>query len=237
MLDEDGRVVEVRADLCEDEAILRWVRGHLAPTSVLALDMPTIVPNLGGARRCEREVNACFRAAHAGTHPANLGMPVFREGGRARRLIGELAADGVVECLSMQARSPGGFAFEVFPHAAHVRLFGLEQIFKYKKKRQPWSEAHAAWARYRAALASLRDADPPLLLNDAVPEVVCSRGRAYKAREDELDALTCAYIASFLWRWGVERPHARVYGNLAEGYIVNPDRPAHVATARGHSST
>lgn len=232
-LDECGRIVALRADLRDDDAILAWVREHLAPTCVIGIDMPTIVRNANGARPCERELNRAFRAFDAGTHPANLGLAVFHEGGRARKLLDALHADGVSEDVTLAAGGQGRFAFEVYPHAAHVRLFGLERVFKYKKKRQSWSEAHAAWSRYRESLAALCNAEPPLLLGPEMPGRITLRGRAYKAREDELDALTCAYVASFLWRWGVERPHARVFGDLAHGYIVVPDRLAtHPAHAR-----
>jgi len=219
-LDENGHVVEARADLGDDAELLAWVRSHLRATTVVGIDMPTIVPNETGMRRCERELASDFRSYHAAPHPANRAR--FPDGGRARVLLDALAADGVVENLALAPRAPGRFAFEVFPHPSLVRLFDLPAIFRYKKKSRPWPGVLAEWSRYRAALASLERADPPLHLGDAVPPAAQVPG--YKRFDDLLDAVACAYIASFLWRFGTEPPHVRVYGDLSEGYIAIPDR-------------
>ena len=221
-LDGTGRVVEARADLGGDAELLAWVRSHLDATTVIGIDMPTIVRNPTGMRPCERELARDFRRFHAAPHPANLRR--FPDGGRARGLLDALASDGVVERLDLAPRRRGRFAFEVFPHPAHVRLFGLDAIFRYKKKARPWPAVLAEWSRYRAALGGLAAADPPLLLPEWIPAAVGPAG--YKRWDDLLDALTCAYVASYLWRWGTRPPFARTYGDLREGYIVVPERPA-----------
>jgi predicted RNase H-like nuclease len=220
VLDAAGEIVDVRADLREDDAILAWVRAQLGHCGVIGIDMPTIVRNAAGVRRCERELGAVFRRQHAGPHPANLRR--FPDGGRARRLIDALHPNGVVEALDVRPRDSRIVALEIFPHPAHVRLFGLERIFGYKKKTRAWPAVLAEWARYRAALASLSAADPPLLLDDRIPHEVSERG--YKRWDDTLDAISCAYVAAFVWRWGLEAPHVRVFGDLNDGYIVIPDR-------------
>lgn len=219
-LDRDGRIVDVRADLRDDAAVLAWVRAQLGTRGVIGIDMPTIVRNPGGIRPCERELGAVFRRAHAAPHPANLRR--FPDGGRARRLIDALHAQGVVEALDVRPADPRIVALEVFPHPAHVRLFGLERVFAYKKKARAWPAVLAEWSRYRAALASLVAADPPLLLDAAIPVVVGAAG--YKRWDDTLDAISCAYVAAFVWRWGMGAPHVRVFGDLTDGYIVVPDR-------------
>jgi predicted RNase H-like nuclease len=219
-LDESGRVIDARADVGDDAELLVWIRRHLAPTTVLGIDMPTIVPNETGMRPCERELAQDFRRFHAAPHPANRGR--FPDGGRARALLDALEVDGVAERLDLPAGTFGRYAFEVFPHPSLVRLFDLPAIFRYKKKSRPWPGVLAEWSRYRAALASLEDADPPLVLGDAVPSEPSARG--YKRFDDLLDAVTCAYIASFLWRHGTVGPETRIYGDLAGGYIAIPNR-------------
>ena len=219
-LDVAGNVIDARADLVDDATILRWVRAHLARTTVLGIDMPTIVPNATGARRCERELAADFRRGHAAPHPANRRR--FPGGGRARRMLDALRGDGVVERLDLAPRTTGRFAFEVFPHPAHLRLFGRGTIFRYKKKARPWPGVLEEWSRYRAALGSLGAAEPPLLVPAWIPDAVVARG--YKRWDDLLDALSCAYIAAFLWRWGTGEPHTRIYGDLCDGYIAVPNR-------------
>jgi predicted RNase H-like nuclease len=220
--DGAGRVLDVRADLRSDDEILNWVRARLRATSVLGIDMPTIVRNATGQRRCEGELRAAFARHHAGPHPANLAR--FPDGGRARALLDVLASDGVLERIDLAPREPGRFAFEVYPHPALVRLFELETIFRYKKKARPWPGVLEEWARYRAAMATLQNADPPLVVPADFPTSVTSRG--YKAWEDSLDAIACAYVAAFVWRWGMRAPHVRVFGDLEDGYIVVPDGPA-----------
>jgi predicted RNase H-like nuclease len=219
-IDGGGRIVDVRADLRDDAAILAWVRAQLGTVGIIGIDMPTIVRNAAGIRPCERDLGAVFRSAHAAPHPANLRR--FPDGGRARRLIDDLRADGVVEALDVRPDDPRIVALEVFPHPAHVRLFGLNRIFGYKKKARAWPAVLAEWSRYRAALATLAAADPPLVLDHTIPVAVEPRG--YKRWDDTLDAISCAYIGAFIRRWGIRAPHVRVFGDLREGYIVIPDR-------------
>lgn len=223
MLDASGRLLDVRADLGDDDAIIAWVRTHLGDRGVIGIDMPTIVNNASGMRVAERALNAVFRSRHAGAHPANTAR--FPGGPRARTIIDALQPDGVVEALDVRPGDSRTVALEVFPHPAHVRLFELDRIFKYKKKRQPWAVALAAWAEYRRQLGRLASADPPLVLDPAiVPHVVGSE--RYKRWDDALDAITCAYVASYVWRWGMNPEWVEVFGDLAGGYIVVPARGA-----------
>jgi predicted RNase H-like nuclease len=188
--------------------------------------MPTIVRNEAGMRPCERALQAAFRAEHAGPYPANTRMDVFRDGGRAARIVAALAADGVVEALDPRPNDPRNIALEVFPHAAHVRLFGRDRIFKYKRKTGRLGFLDE-WAAYRAQLAALAAADPPLVLDASIPEHVPARG--YKRWDDTLDAITCAYVAAVVHRWG--RAGVDVFGDLTDGYIVVP-KPCVWARAR-----
>ena len=221
----EGRLVSpARGDLGSDAEILRWVRDHLDDTMTIAIDMPTIVPNQTGQRPCEAEVAADFRAAHAGPHPANRSNPYFANGGRAAALLSALAEDGFRERLDTGPREAGRIAFECFPHPSLVRLFELPRIFKYKKKAgREWPDVLAEWSRYRAMLDRLATAVPPLVLTESdVPYAVGPRG--YKRWDDTLDAITCAYVASYVWNWGMKSPEVRVYGDLQWGYIVVPAR-------------
>lgn len=224
-IDRFGRLIgEPRADLRDDAAIVSWVRAHARPTVVLAIDMPTIVRNATGRRPCEAALAADFRAAHAGPHPANRSIPHFADGGRAARLVRALRRDGFIERLDTPAHAAGRFVFEAFPHPSLVRLFDLPRIFKYKKKPgRAWDDVLAQWAIYRAHLDRLRDAIPPLRLDPMnVPHRVERRG--YKRWDDTLDAIVCAYVASFVWYWGTASKAVRVYGDLTTGYIVVPNR-------------
>ncbi len=232
VVDATGNVLEATVATLDDAALLAWVRERLAGTTVIGIDMPTIVRNASGIRACERALAVDFRAAHAAPHPANLRR--FPDGGRARRLLDALAADGIAEDLAMAPRAVGRFAFEVFPHPALVRLFELPSIFRYKKKTRPWPLVLAEWARYRAALGSLEDAVPPLVLPSAFPTAATQRG--YKRFDDLLDGVTCAYVASYLWHHGTALPATRIYGDLVQGYIAVPVRSVREARRAGTTS-
>jgi predicted RNase H-like nuclease len=230
-LDAEGRLLDVRADVYGDDELLAWVRAWRGERGVIGIDMPTVVRNETGSRRCEKELAQEFARHHAAPHPANLGRPLFCDGGRARRLLDALATDRIVEDTVIAANDARTIAIEVFPHPAHVRLFARSTIFRYKKKSRPWPKVLDEWAAYRAALASLADADPPLHLDERIPVRVDQRG--YKRWDDTLDAISCAYIASFVHRWGSAAPHVRVFGTLADGYIVVPDRAVFESKASG----
>jgi predicted RNase H-like nuclease len=229
----DGTLLDVRADLGDDDDVLAWIRAWRGASGVIAIDMPTIVRNAAGARRAERDLAAAFRRFHAAPHPANLSRPMFAGGGRARKLLDILHPEGVEEALDVAPGDTRTIALEAFPHPAHIRLFDLERIFRYKKKSRPWPHVLDEWVRYRAALASLATADPPLVLDERIPERVTSE--RYKRWDDTLDAITCAYVASYVHRHGLAA--CTTYGDLAEGYIVVPGRAVFGEKASGVSRT
>jgi predicted RNase H-like nuclease len=116
--------------------------------------------------------------------------------------------------------------FEVYPHPAHVVLFDLQRIIKYKK---------GTVAQRRAGLIELRNAIsrqlcgavPSLVTNATLRELLdrpleSVRGEALKIYEDTLDALLCAFLAAYYWTWGAERNE--MIGTMAGGYIVTPSR-------------
>ena len=223
----DGRLVASSGGLSTMSEILDFVGDHLSRRngSIVAVDAPLRVPNETGIRPCDRALSADWRRFQAGAYPAN------------RKL---LERDGVVRGEALTAALSERFKFyesdviprrtmarlvcEVYPHPALVSLFGLNRILKYKRGRGRsfegrWSELD----RYRKLLRKLRKADPRLrrtrrLLKST--EVYGLRGAALQAYEDALDAVTCAYIASYLWKHG-PRAVSR-YGSLEEGHILVP---------------
>jgi predicted RNase H-like nuclease len=112
-----------------------------------------------------------------------------------------------------------------------VQLFGLERVIRYKKGRvddkraglnilrehlRKLANGSAGW-RTSALLAEILIRDPWAL-----------SGRSLKHHEDTLDAILCAYLAWYCWRWGLERNE--MFGTLEHGYIVvptarQPERP------------
>lgn len=222
VLAADGTLLDATAELRTDDEILAWVRSQLGDgPALIAIDMPTIVPNPAGRRTAEAEIQRDFGRWHAGAYPANRGLRAFADGGRAAALIRALAADGVAESLPVAPDDPRRLAIEVFPHAAHVALFALPQVIKYKKKGRPWESVLAEWARYRGLLADLARSDPPLILPAWSVPLTAER-RGYKRFDDLLDGITCAYVAAYVRRWGTAEPRTHVYGDTETGYIVVP---------------
>ena len=221
-LDRDGNLIELSSDRRGDHEILTWVRAHLGDRGAIAIDMPTIVRNPSGSRPCERALRIDFQRYGAAPYPANTGLPPFEGGGRAHRLLRELANDGVVHDCRVLPSDPRTVAFEVFPHPAAIELFRLERIIAYKKKERGWDGVLAEWARYRALLGSLAEADPPLRIGAEFDLPAAVDRHRYKRRDDELDAILCAYVAAFVWRHGTASQRVRVYGDMTDGHIVVP---------------
>jgi predicted RNase H-like nuclease len=229
----EGALCEARGNLTSDADILQWVGSHLTPgcAAVVAIDAPLRVPNELGGRACERELGAQWRRFDAGPYYANRKNLALDGVVRGEALVEALgAAFGFVESAPIVATQGGRFVCEVFPHPAHVSLFGLKRVLKYKVKRPGRYEAYwGEYARYQALLGSLVNADPPLRGAEELlaQQAKGLRGKKLKELEDKLDAVTCAYVASYLWRHGAAGTW--VYGTLAEGHIVVPRFPPQTA--------
>lgn len=218
--------------LTDDASILSFVDAWDDGAGLLvAIDAPTIVPNETGRRPCEAVISACLRRHEAGAHPSNRSRLAAPDGTiRGERLVAALAERGIAHTPYLAARpEPVRAAFEVFPHPAHVALFGLEKTLKYKAKPGRSLEGRIAeFRRYASLLTALSAADPTLrlpfdggLLAFAARDPgVFGTGAALKRHEDLLDALTCAYVALYRHRWGDEK--CPVVGDLTHGYIVTP---------------
>lgn len=220
----DGRLQAHTGTLGDNSEVVAFVAAHLPPDAgaVVAVDAPLRVPNARGSRACDRALSAEWRGFHAGALPANRDR--LAENGIVR---GEALVEALVqrlrfsEAATIPRESQARLVCEVFPHPAHIALFGLDRILKYKRGRV--DERRAELARYQKLLRGLRKATPPLkgtkqLLTGV--DVTALRGRELKAYEDTLDAITCAYVADYLWQHG---PRAAItYGTLAEGSIVVP---------------
>ncbi len=228
---QNGRLIAHSGNLGGNDEITDFVRQHLPRGSgaVLAVDAPLRVPNETGMRDADRFVSRDFRRFHAGAYPANRKRLATGHG--AQKVVrGEALVDALAthmrftEAATIPKRAVGRLVCEVYPHPAHISLFGLETTLKYKpRSHRSYEDRWAEFERYQQLLRTLHTAKPPLkgtkkLLKKT--DVVGLRGKALKQYEDTLDALTCAYVASYLWWYG---PHqARTYGNLEHGHIIVP---------------
>lgn len=223
-------LLRVFETLGSDEEILDAIASSMLPDAALGIDAPLVISNATGQRACETEIGRRFGHADASAHTSNLArFPNARSVSLANRLVAAGWRHQVNPASDQRCR--GRCLFEVYPHPAHVVLFDLHRIIKYKK---------GSVALRRVGLTELRQAivnefgsAVPTLVTGAVLQQVVDRqleslrGGALKAYEDTLDALLCAFIAAHYWAWGAERNE--MIGTMAGGYIVTPSR-----TVGGH---
>lgn len=208
-----------------DDDILTQLQPYVGGSCVVALDAPLVVVNATGNRPCEAALNRDFRRFDAGAHPANTGLAWFADGGRGARLCRALGLE-----LDLDTPAPRR-AFEVYPHAASVALFGLPKTLKYKQKQgRDVTGLRAELWRLMELLEGLSTATPTLDVASCQPwralkdQVAQAKQKSQLRRaEDPVDAVMCAYIA----RYAHERPaDVAVYGDAATGCIVTPSLPA-----------
>ena len=204
--------------LRSESEILSFVDDFPPEDTVVAIDGPLVITNEVGLRSCERSVSTRYGSRHASCHSSNLRLypDPF-----SVRLARYLTARGF--------RHPGqepdrrGTVLEVYPHAAFVALFDLPEIIRYKKGRV--LQRAAGLRSVQAILRGLSSEDPPLSPNPELDRFLnvnpaLLRGAARKDYEDSLDAVFCAFLAFYFWRWGFDR--SELFGDVSDGYIVNP---------------
>ena len=136
-------------------AVVEFCRRHLSPDTVIAIDASLVVNNVAGLRPCERLIARTFGRYQASCHPSNLGRPHARSGERLVEKLGELGVRHDFQLDSARQR-PGRWLFEVYPHPAMVRIFGLDRIIKYKKGSPDERRRGLAELESAAACAHLR---------------------------------------------------------------------------------
>lgn len=198
------------------DSILNWVDSWASPTqpAIIAVDAPTLIPNLTGMRLPDKLTHKYFGRYHAGCYPANLGRPFAQ---RTVEFGLSLEARGFQHAPAIVPQARGRYQIEVFPHPAMVHLFGLTRILKYKKG--TLAERRLELIKLRQYILDILPTLEPRLKLANLPEIPTA-GIALKAVEDQLDSLICAYVAAHWWYWGIERN--LVLGDATTGYIVVP---------------
>jgi predicted RNase H-like nuclease len=222
----DERQVELRAiaeGLVSMVGVVDYIVSHSTANSVVAVDAPLVVTNATGRQRpCETLISEAFWQYHAGCHTTHTSMPYADIG---MKLVNALSPYAFVHDFDMATakRRGGRWLFEVYPHPAMVRLFGLAKIIRYKKGSV--AEKRLGLGKLRQHLISLASGSTGLVATPNLRELLgqdleALRGKGLKCYEDTLDALFCAYLAWHCWRWGAERNE--VFGTMEDGYIVVP---------------
>ncbi len=241
-LDGMGRVIAA-GWTCGIGETLEWVEATAASNALLFVDAPLVVENQGGQRLCERQTGQRYGRWKVSANTTNLGSP--RLGGVALR--GELEARGWRYSDGREGPpTRGRVVSECYPYTTLVGVaeLGYERE-RPRYKRPPKRMPAATWRPLRAAacdelvqrLTSLVDADPPLDVRShpetrkLADEPSPHDQRAYKRREDLIDAVISAWTAAFWRRHGHARcqvlgvPPGGAPGDIALATIIAPARP------------
>ncbi len=197
---------------------------EMGPDVVVAVDAPLIRTE---ACTAERELGRVFGRYRAGAYLASMTFlesrrPPLDMGPRLGRAL--LAAGFSLNPLDVTAGSSARQAFEMYPHAFHVAVFGLEERILYKKGRR--AVRLAGLARYQELLRGMLERwTPEVAMDPGVRALLRSpaleaRGAALKAVEDQLDALTCMLSAVVARQEGIRR--GEVFGDPIAGSIAVP---------------
>ena len=222
-ISKGGEVVKL-ALVKSDEEIVNTIMEEISNKACwIAIDAPLTVPNAGGSRPVDKLITRLFRSKHAGCYPAN--REILKKYGqgkpRGEEIVKLLKREGFEENPYAKPRSKTRVLFEVFPHPAIVELFSLDKILEYKaRKGRTYEYRWKELDKYKKALASLADSEPPFTVPKELLKESKAIGRSLKNEEDLLDALLCNYLAYFHWYWGGKK--SKVFGDLKSGHIVVP---------------
>ncbi len=196
--------------------------------ALVSIDAPLIVPNNTGIRPCDRQITREFRCYHAGTFPANRTR--FKNNVRGEEIVRQLQTLNFSHKPYLRHQCQERQVVEVYPHPATIVLFNLSQILKYKARPgRSLKQRQSELARLQKYIAALSKAMPALeVAEDFFRDTTSLSGREFKAHEDILDAVVCAYIAYYGWYWGPQG--YCVYGEPEKeyktGYILVPRHAA-----------
>jgi predicted RNase H-like nuclease len=210
-VESDGTVVAADWTTGVDET-LGWIQSHSEPNTMVMVDAPLVVANPSGQRQCEREVGQRYGRSSVSANSTNLSSP-RRAGERLREALeasGWTYSDGV-----NGPPTHGRVVSECYPYATIVGAHELNYEKRPAYKRRPRGIKAADWPSKRAhacddlvqRLAGLRGATPAMdlashrvtaqLINESSP----TSNKAYKHREDLIDASIAAWTAA-LWTQG-----------------------------------
>lgn len=202
---------------------IKAISSH-TPFHLVAIDQPTIVPNVSGCRPVERAVSSLICKLKGGVQPANRSKEVmFGDSAAIWRFLSDLPHEQQ-PFKAMGAKS-GNFIIEVFPAMALAawipELMQRGRGAKYNPaRRKTFSPDDWRLVTRHVAKHAKR------IQLDALRKWAASQGeldRPTKESQDKLDAAICALIAVDFGRHGLDRNV--VLGDPLSGYIVAPTSP------------
>ena len=240
MLDSTGNVAAATWTVGIGETVA-WLRRHVPSDALLFVDAPLVVNNASGQRRCEQQVGQRYGRWGVAANSTNRQSPRLA----GMDLLSHLVAHGwsYHDGVGGPPAPHGRFVSECYPYTTIVGACELgytEQRPRYK--RQPKGMSMVDFRPLRNSecdelirrLARLKYADPPMDLcthpetRRLVAEQSPAERRAYKHREDLLDAALCAWTAALWSRYGEGRCQVLGFDDVP----INGARPTIIAPAR-----
>ena len=187
----------------------------------VALDQPTIVPNLTSLRPVDRVAASLISWLGGGVQPANrskIGM--FDDAAPLWPFLSRL--DAIEDPEQARSASSGRYLIEVFPALALASLegafFGRRLGPRYNPARRKTFRL-SDWQALMAALLRYADAKEIEGVSGWIGELGLIEKPA-KADQDKLDAVLCAIIG-FHWL-AAPRHQSIMIGDLESGYMIAP---------------
>jgi predicted RNase H-like nuclease len=112
----------------------------------------------------------------------------------------------------------GTVVAEVYPHPAMVRMFKLPRIVKYKKGTV--LHRRKEFRRLQNLMKFCMKKEFPYLRSDTETRILLTTPWS-KTVEDKTDALFCALIG--LWHWRYRGKRSEVIGDIVSGFILLPE--------------
>lgn len=195
-----------------------WLGAHADDDACAFVDAPLVVYNETGQRQCERETGQRYWRASVSANSTNRRSPRLA----GVDLVGAMIPVGWRYDDGLDG--PGGRGRTLSECYPYTTIVGAEELgfdVRPRYKRRPRKMRAAEFRPIRAAacdllvtrLDGLAQADPPLHLRShpATAKLVKERSplddRAYKHREDLVDAVICAWTAALWQRFGLGRCH------------------------------
>lgn len=222
-LDSDGAWLKVAPRLVSfsEAATVIQAERLQADKCLVALDQPTIVPNLLGSRPVDKVAAALISWVGGGVQPASrskLGM--FDDAAPIWQFKG--AINAVDDPEAARTEPNGLFLIEVFPALALISIDNAYCKRLGAPKYNPSNRRMFRLDHWHAVVETISAFGARTSLKDLEPwrSEMAANPLPKKADQDKMDAMICALIGL---HWLVApRQESLVMGDLTSGYIVVP---------------
>jgi predicted RNase H-like nuclease len=209
-----------------DHALTELLRlGQTADLHLVALDQPTIVPNLTGCRPVERVVASVICKLKGGVQPSSRSrLEMFGDNAPVWRFLRTLNYDELP--FAAHRATSGRYLIEVFPALSIASMFPRFAARSRLPKYNPQNRRTFAIEDWRLLMDDLGEyaIKSEITGLEQWAHKQRQRERPAKPDQDRADAAICALQALDWWRHGLSRN--AVIGDGERGYMVAAVIPA-----------